>query len=149
MKSKSDINIAIITSSYRPEITESLTQNCVSTLSKKGITKNQIEIFKVPGALEIPLTAKKISKLNKFDAIIAFGAVFKGDTYHFEQVSDECVRGCMKISYEFEIPVIYQVLSVYNPQDAIDRTTGTKDNRGVEGALSALQMIDLLKKINK
>lgn len=147
MKSKKDIKIAIVSSSYRPEITENLVNNCKSTLLKCGLTDNRIDIFKVPGSLEIPLISKKLAKKKIYDAIIVFGAVFKGDTYHFEQVSNECVRGCMNVSYEFEIPVIFEVLSVYDPKDAIERARGKEDNRGVEGAMAALKMIETLTKI--
>lgn len=147
MKPKKDIKIAIVSSLYRPEITENLVKNCKITLLKSGLTENQIDVFKVPGALEIPLTSKKLAKKKIYDAIVVFGAVFKGDTYHFEQVSNECIRGCMNVSYEFEIPVIFEVLSVYDPKDAIERASGKTDNRGVEGATAALKMIETLAKI--
>jgi 6,7-dimethyl-8-ribityllumazine synthase len=142
-----NIKIAIITSSYRKEITEKLVENCQKTLNQKNIADQNIDIFTVPGALEIPLVAKKLAKKQIYNAIIAFGAVFKGKTYHFEQVSNECVRGCMNVSYEFELPVIFEVLCVYDPKDALERAIGTDDNRGVEGALTALKMIELLKEI--
>lgn len=142
-----NIKIAIISSTYRPEVTNSLVKHCMQTLYEKGLSKNQIKVFYVPGALEIPLIAKKLAQQNKYDAIIAFGAVFKGKTYHFEQVSNEVVRGCMNVSYEYEIPVTFEVLCVYDPKDALERATGTKDNRGVEGALTALKMITLFKNL--
>lgn len=147
MKPKKDIKIAIVSSLYRPEITENLVKNCKITLLKSGLTENQIDVFKVPGSLEIPLVSKKLAKKKIYDAIVVFGAVFKGDTYHFEQVSNECIRGCMNVSYEFEIPVIFEVLSVYDPKDAIERASGKDDNRGVEGATAALKMIETLAKI--
>ena len=139
--------IAIIASRYRHDISKSLVENCFKTLKEKGVNENLIDIFWVPGALEIPLIAKKLAKKGIYNSIIVFGAVFKGKTYHFEQVANECIRGCMNVSYEFEIPVVFEVLCVYNPTDAIDRSTGTKDNRGVEGAVTALKMIDLMAKI--
>ncbi len=144
MKNNKDIRIAIISSGYRPEITDSLVAHCLATLGEKGLSKNQIDIIPVPGALEIPLVAKKLAKKGMHDAIIAFGAVLRGKTYHFEQVSDECVRGCMNVAYEFEVPVIFEVLCVYEVQDALDRATGSEDNRGKEGALTALRMIEVL-----
>lgn len=147
MKTHKRIRIAIISSTYRPEITRSLVKHCVETLKRKGVSEKQIDVVYVPGSLEIPLVAKKLAQTKKYDAIIAFGAVFKGKTYHFEQVSNECVHGCMQVSYDYEIPVIFEVLCVYNPQDAIERATGKEDNRGVEGALSALHMIELMRKL--
>lgn len=147
MKKKIDKSVAIVASQYRLEITKNLVKNCVDTLKKEGVAQESIKIYWVSGALEIPLTAKKLAKTGEFSAIIAFGAVLKGKTYHFEQVANECVRGCMNVSYEFEIPVVFEVLCVYEAEDAIERATGAKDNRGVEGALTALRMIKLLKGI--
>lgn len=144
MKNNKNIKIAIIGSLYRPKITDSLIKYCLETLIDKGIEENNIKIVKVPGALEIPLTAKILAKKEIYDAIIVFGSVFKGKTYHFEQVADECVRGCMKVSQDYEIPVVFEVLCVYDPQDALDRSSGTDDNRGIEGALTALSMIKTL-----
>ena len=149
MKNSKNIRIAIVSSSYRPEVTDNLVKHCVETLRKKGLSKGQIRIIKVPGSLEIPLVARKLARQNIYDAIIAFGAVYKGKTYHFEQVANECVRGCMNVSWDFEIPVIFEVLAVYDPNDAIERATGKTDNRGVEGALTALHMIELMRNLDR
>ncbi|MBP6884733.1 MAG: 6,7-dimethyl-8-ribityllumazine synthase, partial [Candidatus Pacebacteria bacterium] len=126
---------------------EALLSECLKTLNKGGVNEKQISIFKVTGALEIPLVAKKIAKTKRYDAIIVFGVVLKGKTYHFEQVSDECARGCMQVAYDYEIPVIFQVLSVYKEADAVARTKGTKDNRGIEAGKTALEMIEVMKKL--
>ncbi len=144
---KENKKIAIIGAEYRKEIVDDLVSGCLSELKKKGIKKNDVEVFRVPGALEIPLLAKKLAKKGGYGAIIVFGVILKGDTYHFEQVSDECARGCMNVSYEFEIPVIFQVLSVYTLSDAEARSKGTKDNRGIEAAHTALKMVKLYKSL--
>jgi 6,7-dimethyl-8-ribityllumazine synthase len=144
MKDLKDKRIAIISSGYRPEISDGLVKNCLATLKEKGIGSEQIDLIGVPGALEIPLVAKKLAKNGQHDAIIVFGSVLKGKTYHFEQVSDECVRGCMNVAYDFEVPVVFEVLSVYDIADAMERATGSEDNRGVEGALTALDMIGVM-----
>lgn len=140
-----DINIAIISSSFREEVADSLEKNCIETLIAKGVQKNNIALFRVPGSLEIPLVAKKIAKKGTCDAIITFGAIVKGDTYHFEQIANECARLCMQVSYDFEIPVIFEVLAVYDLQDAVNRATRKKENKGIEAALTALEMIRVLK----
>lgn len=147
MKKRSNIKIAIVASSYRAVITDALVKHCLTTLKSEGVTAKNIKLVRVPGSLEIPLVAKKLAQKKAYDAIICFGAVFKGNTYHFEQVSNECVRGCMNVSYEYEIPVIFEVLCVYDPKDALERATGEHDNRGVEGALTALSMIKILKSL--
>ncbi len=147
MKKADEIKIAIIGSSFRSEVTENLEKNCIITLRKKGVTKNHIDIFSVPGSLEIPLLAKKIAQKGMYDAIIVFGAIVKGKTYHFEQIANECVRACMDISLEYEIPVIFEVLAVYNLQDAIERATRKEENKGIEAALTTLEMIKILSNI--
>ena len=140
--------IAIIQSTFRAHVGNALLSECLLQLKKDGLKDNQISIFKVPGALEIPLVAKRLAKQKKYDAIIVFGVVVKGDTYHFEQVADECARGCMNVSYEYEIPVIFQVLCVYKESDALKRTKGIKDNRGIEAGKTALEMIKVMKNLN-
>lgn len=143
MKTNKQTKLAIICSAYWQEITDALLKYCVETLKEKGLSEKQIEVFNVPGALEIPLVAKKLAKKKKYNAIIALGAVLKGKTYHFEQVAQECVKGCLRVSYDYEIPVIFEVLCVYNEKDATERAA----KRGVEAALTALKMIEIVKKL--
>lgn len=147
MKNSTNIRIAIISSSFRPEVTDPLEMNCLRTLKREGVTKKQVVFFRVPGAMEIPLVAKKVAQKEVYDAIIVFGAIYKGKTYHFEQIARECSRGCMDVSLQYEIPVIFEVLAVYNPQDAIERATRKVENKGSEAAMTALAMIALLQKI--
>lgn len=141
------MKIAIVGSNFRKKVTENLEKNCLETFEKKGIDKNMIDIFRVPGSLEIPLVVKKLAKEGVYDAFITFGAIVKGNTYHFEQIANECVRGCMEVSLQYEVPVIFEVLAVYDLKDALDRATRKKENKGVEAAQTALKMIKLLSKI--
>lgn len=147
MKNIKDIKIAIVSSSFREKVTNNLEKNCLSTLKSKGLKENQIDIFRVPGSLEIPLAAKKLAGKKKYDAIIVFGAIVKGKTYHFEQIANECIRGCMDVSLRYEIPVIFEVLAVYDIEDARQRATRKKENKGVEGALTALEMVKIMSKL--
>ena len=110
----------------------------------------------MPGSWEIPLAAKKLAKKGGVDAIITFGAIVKGNTYHFEQIANECARGCMEVSLEYEIPVIFEVLAVYDLKDALERATRNKENeqsssgeqnKGVEAAKTCLEMIRLMRKV--
>lgn len=149
MRKIESIRIAIVSSSFRIEVADNLEKKCLETLGKKGLKKDQITIVRVPGALEIPLVVQQLAKTKRYDAIITFGAIVKGKTYHFEEIADECIRGCMDASWQYEIPVIFEVLAVYNFQDALDRATREKDNRGVEAALTALQMIETMDSIKK
>ncbi len=145
MKKTQDIHIVIVSSSFREEVANNLEKNCIETLIQKGVKKSNISLVRVPGSLEIPLVAKRVAKKGDVDAIITFGAIVKGETYHFEQIANECARLCMQVSYDFEIPVIFEVLAVYDLQHAVDRATRKQENKGVEAALAALEMIRVLK----
>lgn len=141
MKKIETIRIAIVSSSFRAEVADNLEKNCLKTLARRGVKKHQVTMVRVPGALEIPLALKQLAKTKLYDAIITFGAIVKGKTYHFEQIADECIRGCMNVSWEYEIPVIFEVWAVYDLKDAMDRATRKVENKGVEAAESALAMI--------
>lgn len=137
------MKIAIVSSSFRKEVSQNLEKNCLKTLKEKGLKASQIKLFKVPGSWEIPLVVKKLAQKKQFDAIITFGAIVKGETYHFEQISNEVAKSLMKICLEYETPIIFEVLAVYNLQDAIDRA----EIKGMEAALTALEMIKINSKI--
>ncbi len=147
MKQIKDIKIAIVSSNFRKEVADNLEKNCLKTFKDKGLKMSQINIFRVPGSLEIPLVVKKLAKKNTYDAIITFGAIVKGKTFHFEQIANECIRGCMDVSWKYEISVIFEVLAVYDINDAIKRATRKEENKGIEAAETALEMIKVLSKI--
>ena len=144
MKNIKDIKIAIISATFHKQVTDNLEAHCVATLKDKGLDESQITITRIPGALEIPLMAKLAAKKGIYDAIIVFGAIHKGKTTHFELISHECARGCMDVSLQFEIPVIFEVLTVMDIADALDRATREEENKGSEAALTALEMIGLI-----
>lgn len=141
------MKIAIVSSTFWPKIVNSLETHCLETLKKHGISEDQITMVRVPGSLEIPLAAKKLAKKGMYDAIIVFGAIYKGKTYHFELIANECAHGCMDVSLQYEIPIVFEVLAVYDMQDAIDRATKEEDNKGVEAAVTAIKMITVLEEI--
>lgn len=144
MKTNRHIRIAIVSSSFRKNVAAALERNCIATFRKRGVPDSHIDVFRVPGSMEIPLMAKKLARGGAYDALIAFGAIVKGETYHFEQIANECARGCMTVSLEYEVPVIFEVLAVYDIKDAIERATRRKENKGVEAAQAALRMIKLI-----
>lgn len=144
---KKNIKIAIIGSFYWKKIVTKLEKDCIKELIEKGTPEKNINTFSVPGSLEIPLLAKKLAKKKTYDAIIALGVIHKGKTYHFEMIANECIKGCMNVSLEFEIPVIFEVLAVYDIEDAKERAKNNEINRGVEAANAALKMIEQLSKL--
>lgn len=142
-----NISIGIIGTSFREDVTRELEKRCVATLLEHGLSKSRIKMVRVPGALEVPLIAKKMAKQKKYDALITLGAIVKGKTYHFEQISNECARGCAEVALQYEIPVIFEVLSVHRLADAMKRATRKKENKGVGAAETALEMIKLMSQI--
>lgn len=147
MKQTKDLRIAIVSGAFWEEIVGNLEKHCLETFNRKGVESSQVDIVRVPGAFEVPLAVKKLAEKKVYDAIITFGAIHKGKTYHFELISNEVARACMSLSLEFGLPVIFEVLAVYDIQDAVDRSTQVKENRGSEAALAALSMIAALSKI--
>jgi len=147
MTKNKKIKIAVISSSFRGEVSYALEKRCVETLKKRGVPTSHIRMVSVPGAMEIPLAAQKLAEKGEYDALITFGAIVKGDTYHFEQIANECARGCMDVSLAYGIPVIFEVLAVYDIKDALVRATRRKENKGVEAAETALVMINLLRSL--
>lgn len=148
MKKIKNIKIAIVSSMFQKEVTDNLEKNCVATLKEKGVMDKDIKIVHVPGSLEIPLVVKMLAMQKNYQAVIALGAIHKGKTYHFKQIANECIRGCMDVSWQYQIPVIYEVLAVHDIQDAIERATRDKDNRGRQAAITALEMVKIMKNSN-
>ena len=147
MKRIKDIRIGIIGSEFREDVTVELEKRCIERLKKRGLSRRQIRVVRVPGSLEIPLVAEKLAAQKKYDALITFGAIVKGKTYHFEQIANETARGCMSVSLAYGIPVIFEVLAVYDPKDALERATRVRENKGVEAAETALSMIRIMSEI--
>jgi 6,7-dimethyl-8-ribityllumazine synthase len=146
-KKEKDMRIGIIGTSFREDVTRELEKRCVATLLSHGVSKSHIKMVRVPGALEVPLIARKMAKQKKYDVLITFGAIVKGKTYHFEQIANECSHGCAEVSLQYEIPVIFEVLAVYKLSDALERATRKIENKGVEAAETALAMIKIVSRI--
>jgi 6,7-dimethyl-8-ribityllumazine synthase len=137
--------IAIVVSRFNSFITERLVEGAVDTLKRQGqIADEHITLVRVPGAVEIPLAVKRLAKTKQFDGIIALGCVIRGGTAHFEYVSGECAKGIAQVALEAEIPVAFGVLTTENLEQAIDRAGVKVGNKGVEAALSTLEMINVM-----
>ena len=137
---------AIILSRYNDEIGNELLKNTHETLLDLGTKLKNITLFRVPGALEIPVIANVLALKNKYDAIIALGVVIKGETPHFDLVTRECYRGLMDISLCSDTPIIFGVLATNNLKQAKDRAAKSKMNKGREFAEAAIEMAALLKR---
>ena len=141
-----DKKIAIVAAKFNFFVVEHLISGAKEALLKSGTKENDIEIFYVPGAFEIPLALKKVVGTGKFDGVVALGAVIRGGTPHFEYVAGECVKGISQISLDSEISIAFGVLTVDTVEQAIERS-GSSENKGAEAAESTIQMISLIDKL--
>ena len=139
--------IAIVVSKFNSEVTDGLLSGAMSILSKNGFDENNLTIVHCPGAFEIPLTAKALCETGKYCGIICLGAVIKGETAHFEYISYAVTHGIMQLNLDYGIPVSFGVLTSYNDEQAVKRSSGDGHNKGAEAASAALEMIGLLKNI--
>lgn len=128
-------------------IGERLLEGAIDTLVRHGAEAVNIEVVRVPGAFEMPLTLKTMAASGKYDALIALGAVIRGATPHFEYVAGECARGVSQVSMQFDLPVAFGVLTVDTIEQAIERAGTKSGNKGVDAALTAIEMVNLLKKL--
>ncbi|WP_252178445.1 6,7-dimethyl-8-ribityllumazine synthase [Endozoicomonas sp. 4G] len=138
---------AIVVARWNAFVVESLLSGAVDSLTRHGIAEKDITVVRCPGAFEIPLTVKKVAKTQRFDAIIALGAVIRGGTPHFEFVANECVKGLSQVNLDQEIPVSFGVLTVDTIEQAIERSGTKAGNKGAEAAMAAFEMVSLLKKL--
>lgn len=142
-------NIAIIVAYFYKDIADDLLQGAVDTLQKYGIKDDNIEVFYVPGAFEIPLMCQKIAKSpHHYDGIITLGAVIRGETPHFDYVCNQCAKGVSKVSLMCNIPISFGVLTTDNMAQTKARAGGIKGNKGVEAAIATIEMIYLLNNSN-
>ncbi len=140
---------AIVVSRFNDFITDRLTGGAVDALIRSGAAAENIDIVKVPGAFEIPLVAKKMAKKGKYHAVVCLGAVIRGATPHFEYVSAEVTKGIAMVSLEFEIPVIFGIVTTDTIEQAIERAGTKAGNKGWHAAVSAIEMANLIQDIDQ
>jgi len=141
------LKFGIIVSRFNDFISERLLNGSLDALLRSGGDKDDIDIVKVPGAFEIPLTAKKLAQSNKYNAIICLGAVVRGATPHFEYISAEVSKGIATVSLDCETPISFGVITTDNLEQAIERAGSKSGNKGWDAAISAIEMANLMKEL--
>ena len=142
-----DAKYAILVGRFNSFVVESLLQGSIDTLKRHGVSEDNITVVRAPGAWELPLIAKKLAASQKFDAIIALGAVIRGGTPHFDYVAGECAKGLGVVGLDAGIPVAFGVLTTDSIEQAIERSGTKAGNKGVDAAMTAIEMLSLLKAI--
>jgi 6,7-dimethyl-8-ribityllumazine synthase len=138
----------IVVGRWNSFVVEHLLEGAIDSLRRHGVEDKQITIVRAPGAFEIPLVCKKVAAKGNVDAIIALGAVIRGGTPHFEYVAGECTKGLAMVTMEYGIPVAFGVLTVDTIEQAVERSGTKAGNKGEEAAMSALEMVSLLGKLD-
>ncbi|RPG49165.1 MAG: 6,7-dimethyl-8-ribityllumazine synthase [Gammaproteobacteria bacterium TMED1] len=136
---------AIVVARFNEFIVDGLQQGALETLTRHGVPLSNLSIFKVPGAFELPLVARRVARQREYDAIISLGAVIRGATPHFDYVASQCASGLARISLDEDIPVIFGVLTTNTIEEAIERAGSKSGNKGSDAAMTALEMVSLLR----
>jgi 6,7-dimethyl-8-ribityllumazine synthase len=142
-----DLRFAIVASRFNEFIVESLIRGAIEALGRHGASEKQIELIRVPGAFEMPLTVKKLLAARRHDAVIALGAVIRGATPHFQYVAGECAGGLARVALETGIPIAFGVLTTDSVEQAVERAGGKNGNKGAEAAVTAIEMANLLRRL--
>jgi 6,7-dimethyl-8-ribityllumazine synthase len=143
-----DLKIGIVVGRFNDFIGSRLLDGATGTLVRHGVEESDIDVAWVPGAYEIPLVAKKMAASNKYDAIITLGAVIRGATTHYDYVCSEVAKGVSAASDATGVPVMFGVLTTENIEQAIERAGTKAGNKGVDMAVGAIEMANLLKKLS-
>jgi 6,7-dimethyl-8-ribityllumazine synthase len=139
---------AIVAARWNDFLSSKLIEGALDALERLGAQSEDVEIFKVPGSFELPLTAQKVAGGGKFDAIICIGAVIRGETPHFEYVAGEAAKGTAQAAMHTGVPVLFGVVTADTLEQAINRAGGKSGNRGFEAAMSAVELANLYKEMD-
>jgi 6,7-dimethyl-8-ribityllumazine synthase len=139
------LRVGIVVSRFNNDIGEGLLSSCTATLLKQGVEARDIRVVTVPGALETPLVLQKMAQSGKYDALVALGAVIRGETYHFEIVSNASSGGVSSVQLETGVPIANGILTTENDDQALARMM----EKGADCAIAAIEMANLLKKLDE
>lgn len=139
--------IAVIAARWNSNITDSLLDGAVRALLRHGVTEADMDIYRVPGAFELPLACQKAARKGTYDAVVALGCVIRGGTPHFDYVCSETTRGIGEVSLRENLPVAFGLLTTDNLEQAEERSSNNSENKGEEAALTALEMISLFRQL--
>jgi 6,7-dimethyl-8-ribityllumazine synthase len=143
-----DLRFAILAARFNDFVVEPLIRGALDALRRHGVGDKQIDIVRVPGAFDIPIVARKLALAQRYEALIALGCVIRGQTPHFDYVAGECAGGIARIALESGVPIAFGVLTTDTAEQAVDRAGGKAGNKGADAALVALEMANLLRRLD-
>jgi len=143
------MKFALVVSRFNHFITDRLVEGCLDALVRHGASDSDITLVRVPGSFEVPPVVKRLAKSERHDAVIALGAIIRGDTPHFDFLAAEVTKGIAQAGMDSETPVIYGVITTDTLEQAIERAGTKAGNKGADAAESAIEMVDLRKRLGK
>jgi 6,7-dimethyl-8-ribityllumazine synthase len=143
-----DLRFAIVASRFNEFVVDSLLRGAIDTLLRHGTAEKQIDVIRVPGAFDLPFVARRVAVSKRYDAIVALGAVIRGATPHFDHVAGQCAAGLARVADDTGVPVAFGVLTTDTIEQAIERAGTKAGNKGVDAALCALELANLLRKLD-
>jgi len=142
-----DHRFVILASRFNEFIVDGLVRGALDALKRHGATEKQVEIVRVPGAFDMPPVARRLAESRRYEAIIAVGAVIRGQTAHFDYVAGECASGLARVAADTGVPVAFGVLTTETAEQAMDRAGGKAGNKGADAAMSAIELVNLLRRL--
>lgn len=143
------LKFGIVSSRFNSFITEKLVEGAVDIIIRHNASENDIDLIRVPGSYEISFAVKKMLETKKYNAVIAIGAIIRGDTPHYDYLSSEVTKRLVSLSLEYDVPVSSGIIITENLEQAIERAGTKMGNRGSEAAVSAIEMANLVKKLSR
>jgi len=144
-----NLRIALVASRFNESVVDRLVAGAVDALAALGADAETLELVRVPGAFDLPPVVRHIALSRRFDAIVALGAVIRGDTPHFDYVAGECAAGLARIAGETGVPVAFGVLTTDTEEQALDRAGGAEGNRGADAARAAVELANLMRMLER
>ena len=142
-----DVRFELVAARFNSFIVQSLINGAVDALCRHGVPETSIDLIWTPGSFELPLAAQRLAASERYDGIVALGAVIRGGTPHFEYVAGECVKGLASVALEYDLPIGFGVLTVDSIDQAVERAGTKAGNKGAEAAMSMLEMVSLLRRL--
>jgi 6,7-dimethyl-8-ribityllumazine synthase len=143
------LRVAIALARFIQAVTDRLLAGALEALGQHGVAEDAIDIATVPGAFELPLCVQRMASTGRYDAIVCLGAVVRGETPHFDFVAGEAARGIAEVARQHDLPVGFGILTTETMQQALERAGGARGNKGYEAAVTALEMVHVLRSVHR
>jgi 6,7-dimethyl-8-ribityllumazine synthase len=143
------VRVGIVASRFNDLVVDRLLAGARDGLLRHGVDESSITLVWTPGAIELPLAAQKLASSGEFDAVVCLGAVIRGATGHYEHVATQCAAGLSRVALDTGVPVVFGVLTTETTEQALERAGGKAGNKGFEAAATAIEMVDLLRRLPK